>query len=86
MTKELKASKDDLRLLQKKYEELEEELAVKSLEVKDYKQKKILYDATEDLKSEIAAQKDEIAILSKDNKSLKEELRSNNRQIEDLER
>lgn len=54
--------------------------------MKDYKQKKILYDATEDLKSEIAAQKDEIAILSKDNKSLKEELRSNNRQIEDLER
>lgn len=36
---------------------LEEDLSLKTLELKDAKQKKILYDATEDLKDEILTQR-----------------------------
>lgn len=38
-------------------DELEEELAAKSLQFKDSKQKRILYDATEELKTEVLAQR-----------------------------
>lgn len=40
------------------------------------KQKKLIYDATEELKMEILTQRDEIVGLNKENKTLKEELRN----------
>jgi hypothetical protein len=52
--------------------------------LKDLKQKKMVYDETEGLKSEILTQREEIALLTKDNKTLKEELRSNIRRSDEL--
>ncbi len=51
MQKELKITKDELKITLKKLDSTEEELDIKNLEVKDLKQKRILYDATEELKS-----------------------------------
>jgi hypothetical protein len=47
MQKELKITKDELKITLKKLDSTEEELDIKNLEVKDLKQKRILYDATE---------------------------------------
>lgn len=57
LTKEFKITKDELKITLKKLDSTEEELAIKSLEVKDLKQKRLIYDATEELKSEILAQR-----------------------------
>jgi hypothetical protein len=50
LTKEFKITKDELKITLKKLDSTEEELAVKSLEIKDLKQRKLIYDATEELK------------------------------------
>lgn len=46
LTKEFKITKDELKITLKKLDSTEEELAIKSLEVKDLKQKRLIYDAT----------------------------------------
>jgi regulator of replication initiation timing len=53
--------------------------------VKDLKQKRLIYDATEELKLEILAQRDENTSLAKENKALKEELRNTLRKEEETE-
>jgi hypothetical protein len=50
LSKEFKITKEELKITLKKLDSTEEELAVKSLEVKDLKQKRLIYDATEELK------------------------------------
>jgi hypothetical protein len=76
LTKEFKITKEELKITLKKLDSTEEEFAIKSLEVKDLKQKRLIYDANEDLKEEILSQRDEIAAIGKVNKTLKEELRN----------
>lgn len=51
LTKEYKVTKDQLKITLKKLDSTEEELAIKTLEAKDLKQKRLTYDATEELKS-----------------------------------
>ena len=85
LSKELRVTKDTLKVNIRKLDSLEDELAIKNIECKDVKQKRILYDATEELKSEILTQREEVVLLTKDNRSLKEELRSNRNSIEELE-
>ena len=56
--KQYKVTKDELKITLRKLDNLEEELEQKSLDLKDAKQKRILYDATEELKEEILTQRE----------------------------
>ena len=51
-------TKDELKITLRKLDNIEEELEQKSLDLKDAKQKRILYDATEELKEEILTQRE----------------------------
>ena len=80
LSKELKVTKDELKITLRKLDSVEEELALRNIQLKEVKQKKTY--SSEELKAEILAQRDQILGLAKENKALKEEARHYNRKID----
>lgn len=73
MNKKNKILKDELRNANIKYESLEEELAIKTIELKDLKQKKQSNECNQ--KDEIQELNQEIGVLHKELKTIKDELK-----------